>query len=390
MDEPLVVEQIQPLDSIKLMEINTMTEYCAINRDDVARESSLERNALANAAQAERLSLENLNKIDSDTQNVDETVQRFGFANLNATGKEGSEGRGETERFGFQNLGATQRASDLGVTAADAARSASETYGYRGVVATKDAEKDVLESICRSTAGLSAAAREILMGQQGGFKDVLLQAAQNTQQIQMSMCADTKEILLQACNDTASIKTQSANEFKDVLLQAASNTGHIREDVAHGVKDIQLQACADTDSIKSKSADQFKDLLLQNAAIAQAGAVDAAKNAAAVALQNTLNAKDAEITATINAKDSALAAAINYEKLFGQADRNTAAIQAAIAECCCEQKELVIERTGHTDALIRALDEGRVKEELRFAREELTALRLRASLTPPPVAAVAL
>jgi hypothetical protein len=60
--------------------------------------------------------------------------------------------------------------------------------------------------------------------------------------------------------------------------------------------------------------------------------------------------------------------------LYGQADRNTAALQAALAECCCEQKELVIERTGHTDALIRALDEGRVKEELLAARFKILAL----------------
>ena len=374
MDElVLEVPSLPPIDTPLLPEIK-MSELCHINRDDVARESSLERNALATAAQAERLALENLNKIDSDTGSVDETVQRFGFANLNATGKEGSEGRETTEQFGFQNLGATQHASDLNVTASDAARSASEAYGYRNVVATKDAEKEVLEAICSSSAGLSAAAREILMSQSGGFKDVLLQAAQNTAALQMSMCSDTKDILLQAAGDTASIKSQSANEFKDVLLQAAGNTASVRADLAHGVKDIQLQACSDTDDINSQSANQFKDSLLQAAAIAKDAAVDAAVNASAVALQNTLNAKDAEISRTINAKDAALAAAVNFEKLFGQADRNTAALQASIAECCCEQKELVIERTGHTDALIRALDEGRVKDQLQEARLKILAL----------------
>ena len=335
MDESLPIQPMQPIvGSLNIME-KIMTESCSINRDDVARESSLERNALASSAQAERLGLENINKIDSDTQNVDETVQRFGFANLNATSKEGSEGRAETERFGFHAIGATERASDVGVAATNSARNATENYGYRNVVATKDAEKEVLEAICSSSAGLSVAARDILMNQSGGFKDVYLQAAQNTAALQMSLCEDSKEILLQACSNTDSIKSQSAEQFKDVLLQAASN-------------------------------------------------------ASAVALQNALNAKDAEISRTINAKDAALAAAVNYERLAGQADRNTAALQASIAECCCENKELIRERTGHTDALIRSLDEGRVKEELRFAREELTALRLRASLTPPPVAAVSL
>lgn len=347
MDETLPVETTQPeIVLINSMENEIMTEHCHMNRDDVARESSLERNALAGtaqaerlglagSAQAERLGLENMNKIDADTQSVDETVQRFGFANLDATRVEGAEGRDATEQFGFQNLGAVQRASDVGVSASESSRHASETYGYRNVIATKDAEKEVLEAICASSAGLSATAREILM--------------------------------------------QNAVNSKDMLLQAASNTAHIRSDMAHGVKDIQLQACRDTDSIKSQGADQFKDVLLQNAS-----------NASAVALQNALNAKDAEISRVGNAKDAALAAAVNFERLYGQADRNTAALQASLAECCCEQKELIIERTGRTEGLIRQLDEDRVREELRFAREELTALRLRASLAPPPVAAVAL
>jgi hypothetical protein len=316
MDEsiPEVVPEVQPVVPAQdnminlLITENKMTESCHINRDDVARESSLERNALAGSAQAERLGLENLNKIDADTQNVDETVQRFGFANLNATRSEGGEGRAETERFGFKNI-----------EGSEAARHSSETYGYRNVVATKDAEKEVLEAICGSTAGLSAQAREILMSQTGGFKDVLLQAAQNTAALQMSMCEDSKQILLQACENTDAIKSQSSEQFKDVLLQSASN-------------------------------------------------------ASAVALQNALNAKDAEISRTINAKDAALSAAINYERLFAQGDRNAAALQASIAECCCEQKELVIERTGHTDALIRSLDEGRVKEQLLEARFKILAL----------------
>jgi hypothetical protein len=333
---------------------NIMSETIIKAIDDAGAHTVdvIERNSLSQSAQAERLGLETMNKVDADTSDVDKTVQRFGFANLDATRGEGAEGRDTTEQFGFQELNSIERHGDAAVaqtvaSAADtrseverfgfkniqgseAARAASETYGYRGVVATKDAEKEVLEAICASSAGLSAAAREILLQVAGGTKDVLMHAAQDTAALQMSMCADTKEILLQAASDTASIKSQSASEFKDGLLQAAS--------------------------------------------IAQAQAVDSAKNAAAVALQNALNAKDAEITAVGFAKDAALAAAVNYEKLFGQADRNTAALQASIAECCCENKSLIRETSGHTDALIRALDEGRVKEELLAARFKILAL----------------
>jgi hypothetical protein len=374
MDETLPVEPvIEQIGLLNLME-KKMTDTCVINQNDVARETSLERNAIAQSAQAERLGLENLNATQQEGSEGRDTTEQFGFQNLNSVQSEGSQNRDTTEQFGFQNLGATQHASDLNVTASQAAQDAAQTYGYRNVVATKDAEKEILETICESTAGLSAAAREILMSQSGGFKDVLLQSAQNTDALQMSMCSNTKDILLQAAGNTASIKTQSANEFKDVLLQAAGNTANVRSDLANGVKDIQLQACSDTDAINSQSASQFKDSLLQAAAIAKDAAVAACVNAAAVALQNTLNAKDAEISAVSNAKDAALTAAVNFEKLYAQGDRNTAALQSSIAECCCENKALLIERTDHTDALIRALDEGRVKEELLAARFKILAL----------------
>lgn len=147
---------------------------------------------------------------------------------------------------------------------------------------------------------------------------------------------------------------------KDILLQAASNTASIKQAMCEDTKDLMLQACNNTDSIKSQSASQFKDLLLQSADIAKDAAVAAA-----------LNAKDAELSRTVFGKDAALAAAVNYEKLFAQGDRNTSAIQASIAECCCEQKELV-----------RELDKERIRDELAKTREELIALRVRSTLLP--------
>jgi hypothetical protein len=157
-----------------------------------------------------------------------------------------------------------------------------------------------------------------------------------------------------------------SSNAKDILLQAATNTASIKEALCDDVKDLLLQGCNNTEKVMSQSANQFKDLLLQNADIAKDAAVAAA-----------LNAKDAEISRTINAKDAALAAAVNYERLSAQGDKNTCAIQAAIAECCCEQKELV-----------RELDKDRIRDELAKTREELIALRVRSTLLPPLVGAV--
>ncbi len=156
----------------------------------------------------------------------------------------------------------------------------------------------------------------------------------------------------------------NANEFQRVKLQAAENTASIKQQQCDDVKQILLQNCHDTEKLASQSASHFKDLLLQGCG---------------------------------NAKDAALAA----RDLMHQADKNTSAIQLEafrhkeelarqIAECCCEQKALTLETSHKTQDLIRGLDEQRVRDELAKTREELIALRVRATLTPPLVGSVPL
>lgn len=61
---------------------------------------------------------------------------------------------------------------------------------------------------------------------------------------------------------------------------------------------------------------------------------------------------------------------------------NQAATLAAIAECCCETKALIIEKANGTDALIRDLDNQRYRQELQDAKNELLAIKF----SKPPVA----
>lgn len=139
-------------------------------------------------------------------------------------------------------------------------------------------------------------------------------------------------------------------------------------------KDILLKSCADTASIKDQSASQFKDLLLQNAE----------------------NAKDAAITACTNFKDLIILGDKHYAAIQIEALRNKEDLARQMAECCCEQKALTLETSHATQDLVRKWDEQRVRDELAKARdelaksrEELIALRLRATLSPAPVAAIA-
>jgi hypothetical protein len=57
------------------------------------------------------------------------------------------------------------------------------------------------------------------------------------------------------------------------------------------------------------------------------------------------------------------------------AANNTAAIQAAIAACCCETKQLITATANTTDSLIRQIDTDNAKQALQDAKNELLAIK---------------
>lgn len=91
-----------------------------------------------------------------------------------------------------------------------------------------------------------------------------------------------------------------------------------------------------------------------------------------LAFSNTQNMlisgfKDGRFDAANYGAAAALAAAVN-----------TAAIQAAIAECCCEQKMITIEQADKTRDLINMLNSQNNAVALVDAKNEILALRLSA------------
>lgn len=116
-----------------------------------------------------------------------------------------------------------------------------------------------------------------------------------------------------------------------------------------------------------------------------------------ILMQNCHDTASIKMQAEVHAKDAALAA----RDLMHQADKNTAAIQLEafrhkeelarqIAECCCEQKALTLETSHKTQDVVREVEDRRVRDELARTREELIALRVRASLLPPLTGSVPL
>lgn len=302
--------------------------------DNIARETTVVEMGLAADATAQR-----------GFQAADGTAQRMAIAELDAIGKVESEVCDSTrdviaavERLGLENLSQTER---LGLHNSNTTeRTADKTQG--DVQRTAFKTQDEVEKF--------------------GFRelDATVSAERN---LYAGMSQNAKDILL-----------FNAEEFQRVKLQAADNTDKIKSQQYQDTKELLLQGCRDTDALSSQSASQFKDLLLQNC-----------NDTAAIKMQ-----------AGVLGKDAALAA----RDLMHQADKNTASIQLEafrhkeelarqIAECCCEQKSLTLETSHATQDLVRKLDEQRIRDELARTREELIALRVRSTLTPPLVGAVA-
>lgn len=106
------------------------------------------------------------------------------------------------------------------------------------------------------------------------------------------------------------------------------------------------------------------------------------KNGAANQVAIVENAHNIEIAVEKTAaagllatKVSELATANQFGIAALSAAANTAALQAAIAACCCDTKALIIEKANSTDALIRQIEESRVRDLLSDAKFEIAALK---------------
>lgn len=123
------------------------------------------------------------------------------------------------------------------------------------------------------------------------------------------------------------------------------------ESTKDGFKDLLISMKDDLRDVLISQKNDFKDVLLKSCQVEK---------------DTLLQFKDAQLVAMQNKADLA----------------------AQIAECCCENKELVRAEADQTRQLILKLDEQNLRDKLRKAEEELIALRLRSTLPPFPIAAV--
>ena len=372
--------------------LKTQGDYTsAILRDANANVMSLtataDRNAFAGMSQVDKYGLANLNASNA----VSDNVTRSGYNGVAATHDSGdklglqantiawnqaslqnagfSESRAQVERVNDAQTANSDRASKyLAGTISDSFGRLSaqgENGFYRTGQAVAATDKQVVQSeigLTRTTADSFARlsnqtsdgfarqlAASIENGKQtvqsemgvtrsvnAGFSDSALAAATNYARLSEQNC-QTKEVI-------AAYGNRASDQTASVLATLSAQHAGITRDIGTVGKELTLQ-----------SANQFGVLQLE-----------ASKNTNAIQMQ-----------AAINSKESLL----EQSKWFALAEKtamvNKCDLEAKMAACCCEIKEVVVGSANATQALIQSGETNRVRDALSAAATENAILKLR-------------
>lgn len=282
--------------------------------------------ALANASCITGASNGVRSDLDVVGHHIDSTAQRIGLSAEATAQRLGLAGIGSTERNGYEGRSTTDRQGD-------ANRATTERLGLANLEQTAREGYETRETVNKFGLYNSSTTQRVADRLEDRIERLALHNADKMDFYGLKNFEATKDALkdslLQACGNTDRIVCNDNANAKEIIMQAANNTSA-----------LQMKLCA---------------LELQQAKDTAAIQLEAAKNTAKIELD---------------------------------AARHAADLARQIAECCCENKSLIIEKANHTDELIRKLDEQRVRDQLQRTHEELVALRLRASLTPALTPAV--
>lgn len=219
-----------------------------------------------------------------------------------------------------------------------------------------------------------------------------------------SKVADTRADLLNAgANNTTSI-LQDANTNATTLLQegcaqTASVVAAIDRAEQHTGAQAERIGYANASNVERNFA-ETRGLLQGNFTAALLAAKDneiaTHKSAGSIKEQNSdqhgriiheigKSRDDLYAQAANYALSQAQSLGSNFAAIQLESAKNFAAVQAKMAECCCEIKESVITTANTTQQLIQTNENARIRDALAAANQENMVLRLRFP-PPPPLA----
>jgi glutamine synthetase type III len=155
-------------------------------------------------------------------------------------------------------------------------------------------------------------------------------------------------------------------------------------DMSKGVSDsyarLSEQNCGVKETVAAygnRSSDQHAALARDICSLGKDITVQAAGHYGSLQLEASKNTGAIQLQAACNAKESLL----EQSKWFALAEKtamiNKCELEAKLAACCCEIKEVVTGTANATQSLIQATEATRVRDALSAATTENAILRLR-------------
>jgi hypothetical protein len=352
---------------------------------------AIERGNSANAGAIERTAAATLSTVERVNSQLSTAVERNGSNILSATERVGGQVGSAVERNGGNILAAIEKVAGEGrltTTVVDAASrqaandsardilAAVERNGGASVGASKDAYNGLLASIERnsgenrmttitadsaSQARLADTRRDIITnitGLQGEFlatvnknhSDIMDGVTQSAWETRQNLSAQFSNLLAETQKNAAATALQGSQNYASLLLEGQKLAHH-----------TDSKADAHFAAIVSKTDSQYASLLLEQQKVKECLAAQAANHFAV----NQLEQQKLKEVITMQLQDA------KYEAL-----KNKQELSKEMAECCCEVKQKIDQRTQDVINTVDTLDRNRLRDEVNTITNENTILRL--------------
>ena len=340
-------------------------------------------------------------------------IERNGSSIMSATERVGGQVGGAIERNGGSILTAIEKVAGEGrltTTIVDAASrqaandsardilAAVERNGGASVGASKDSYNGLLASIERnsgenrmttitadgaSQARLADVRRDItanLIGMEGellaavnkSHSDLITNVGNTAWETRQNQNNHFATLLSETQKNSSSIALQTAQNYASLLMesQKSSHVADSKADAHYASQMLEAQKIAhllDNKSdahfaaMLSKTDTQYASIMLEQQKVKECLAAQAANNFAI----NQLEQQKIKEVITIQLQDA------KYEALKNKQD-----LSKEMAECCCEVKQKIDQRTQDVINTVDTLDRNRLRDEVNTINNENTILRL--------------
>jgi len=398
---------------VSTIETHSLGLRDAIERGNVGNASAIERTSANAQSTIERVNSQLATAVERNGANSMNTTERVGGQVSSSVERVGGQVGGAVERNGGSILAAIEKVAGEGrltTTITDAASrqaandsardilAAVERNGGASVGASKDAYNGLLQSIERNAGenrvqtltssgilgnsitdvrhsilnDVNRSAADLSLGQTQSLNVLTKHVTDAAWEGRTAMANGFQNLSEEHLRTKHDLSVQGSQQYASQMLEA-QKLAHVSDSKADGHYASQMleaqklahlldnKADGHFAAIISKTDNQYAALMLEQQKVKECLAAQAANNFAI----NQLEQQKIKEVITIQLQDA------KYEALKNKQD-----LSKEMAECCCEVKQKIDQRTQDVINTVDTLDRNRLRDEVNTINNENTILRL--------------